>query len=469
MKLLHTIGVAAGLLLASFGTHAQTLLSVYYGNQGWAMNDVTQLENWQGKKNAVVNLYTNWTESSASLLFTYQLPNIWQHGNIPLITWEPYLADTTPDDIETRIANGEFDTYIDSWGNQLHQFLAGSDGIYGTDDDRRAYIRLAHEANGNWYPWSAQSGVNTPADYIAMWQNVWQRLDALGLDKSHVQWIWSVNNVDVGGFTLESYYPGDAYVDWVGIDGYNWGSAYSWSSWKTPQQVFNDSRTRIAELTPNKPVALTEVASTATTTSGIDTTAKQTWISQLADYLKDADIRMVSWFNEDKEANWQMYAGLYGSEQVEGVNVFSAYQTLVQDTTLLAADETNLRILTDSQFQGELAGSEPFVVNAKTCQVSYTVGDTWTGGYVAGIHVSANYSIPTDWTVVWTYAHDEQVSSWWNAQVQQDAVQVSATPPSWWQWMPAGSEPDFGLVVDGTPAAPSQASLDGIPCEITLY
>ena len=352
MKHLYSVGITASLLLATPALHAQTLLGTYYGNQGWAMSDVTNLEQWQGKKNALVELYTDWTETSEYLLFTYQLPFIWDHGNVPVITWEPYVANGTPDDIETRIANGDYDTYVNRWGGKLRQFLAGTDGVYGTTDDRRVYIRLAHEPNGNWYPWSAQAGVNTPADYVSMWRRVYQRVNAQGLDNSHVQWVWSVNNSDVGAFTAEAYYPGDAYVNWVGLDGYNWGQAMPWSSWQTPTQVFANMRGRIAALSPNKPVAITEVASTATTTTGINAAAKDAWITQLASYVKTNNIRMIAWFNEDKETNWSMFAGQYGATQENGFNVYPAYKTFVQDASVLAADETNPRILTDAQFQG---------------------------------------------------------------------------------------------------------------------
>ncbi|HEY8563745.1 MAG TPA: hypothetical protein VIL74_25425 [Pyrinomonadaceae bacterium] len=41
-----------------------TLLGVYYGNQGWKMDQVQALESWQGKKHAVVNLFTNWCNQS---------------------------------------------------------------------------------------------------------------------------------------------------------------------------------------------------------------------------------------------------------------------------------------------------------------------------------------------------------------------------------------------------------------------
>ena len=35
-----------------------------------------------------------------------------------------------------------------------------------------------------------------------------------------------------------AYWPGDAYVDFQSIDGYNWGASQSWSSWRSPEEVF---------------------------------------------------------------------------------------------------------------------------------------------------------------------------------------------------------------------------------------
>ncbi|MBA1332297.1 endoglucanase, partial [Candidatus Endoriftia persephone str. Guaymas] len=85
-------------------------------------------------------------------------------------------------------------------------------GQFGTTDDRRVYIRLAHEMNGDWYPWSARSVGENPADYIAMWRHVHDAATAIGLGREHVQWVWSVNASDHGsyGWIAEDYYPGDA-------------------------------------------------------------------------------------------------------------------------------------------------------------------------------------------------------------------------------------------------------------------
>ena len=171
------MAVALAALQASGGAEAQqALLGVYYGNQGWAMDQVRAMEAWQGKRHAVVNLFTDWCNRTKNLdnLFKQQLPAIWASGNVPVVTWEPFqcTAAATPADVLVRAAHGDYDAYVSAWAERLKAFISGPDRIFGSADDRRVYIRLAHEMNGNWYPWSAGTGGNTPAHYVETWRRV---------------------------------------------------------------------------------------------------------------------------------------------------------------------------------------------------------------------------------------------------------------------------------------------------------
>ncbi len=80
--------------------------------------------------------------------------------------------------------------------------------------------------NENWYPWSPNS---TPNDYILAWRHVYDIFSNKNLYSTRLQWVWSVNNADVGNYTVENYWVGDDYVDWLGIDGYNFGATQGWS------------------------------------------------------------------------------------------------------------------------------------------------------------------------------------------------------------------------------------------------
>lgn len=361
-RLARTAVAIVALPLAA-GAHAQgqALLGVYYGNQGWKMDQVRAMEAWQGKRHAVVNLFTDWCNRSKTLdnLFDQQLPNIWANRNVPVVSWEPTLcsAAATPADVEVRAARGDYDAYLAAWADRMKKFVSGPDGSYGTADDRRVYIRLAHEMNGDWYPWGAAVGGNSAAHYILMWQRVrgifWQK----GLDARSVQWIWAVNHEDVGFARAEDYYPGDAYVDWIGIDGYNWGASQSWSSWKAPEQVFGPMIARLRGLTA-KPLALTETASSTSMPGRVDVAAKSLWITQLFSYAtaSTTDARMIVWFNEDKETDWAVFGGTNGDETYRSgrssYKAYGSYRAAAQAPGLLPSSSVDLRLINDAFFAG---------------------------------------------------------------------------------------------------------------------
>jgi mannan endo-1,4-beta-mannosidase len=340
--------------LAATSPNNPMLLGIYSANQGWNMEQVQALENWQGKKHAVINLFTNWTNNSQTIsnLFNQQLLNIWHNHNVPLVTWEPFTGITTPDDIEVRIANGEYDAYINNWADNMKMFLSGADAVYGTTDDRRVYLRFAHEMNGNWYPWSASVGNNSPIDYINMWQHVKTIFDGKGMDATRLQWVWSVNNSDVGGFIAEQFYPGDAYVDWIAVDGYNWGTSNNWSSWKTPQQIYSGMIDRLRKLT-NKPLAITEFAST---TAGGGIAGKSQWLKDAFDYFATTKVKMAVSFNQDKETDWGIFGDNGGDSTYEynprSYKAYGIYKNAIASGNIIPSTPTNLRLLTDAQFAG---------------------------------------------------------------------------------------------------------------------
>lgn len=334
------------------------LLGVYYGNQGWAMKDVRALEAWQQKRNAVVELFTSWNGSRKTLdnLFGQQLPNVWNSGNVPLVTWEPFTGASTPADVEVRIARGDHDGYVRTWAARLAAFLAGADGRLGTPDDRRAYLRLAHEPNGDWYPWGAAAGGNSPADHVAMWRRVHGLVAATGLGPAQLQWMWAVNSDDVGGHPAEAFWPGDAFVDWVAVDGYNWGASQSWSTWRSPGSTFGAMVARLRALAPGKPLAVTETASTSATATGSALAAKGAWVADLYAWLPANGVRMVVWFDEDKETDWAVFGGSGGDETFRSgrtrYRALAAYRTAVGAPAYAGSDPADPRLISDDRFAG---------------------------------------------------------------------------------------------------------------------
>lgn len=343
--------VGAGTASASGGGKS-ALLGVYYGRSGQSMGDVQALEAWQGKHYAVLNLFTSWDPGVRGGLFGSQLPNIWANGNVPMITWEPYTAGSgTPLDVEVQIAGGSFDSYIASWAADLKRFLAGPDGLYGTGDDRRAYLRFAHEMNANWYPWAADMGGNRPGDYIAMWRRVHDAFNLQGIDSTRLQWVWAPNRSDVGAFKAEDFYPGNAYVDWVGLDGYNRPPSEQ-PKRRTPGQVFDNMLKRVHKIS-SRPVAITEVATSSDGKSGsTDLAYKNSWIRDVYSYALKKNVKMITWFNQDKAGDWAVFGGLRGDTTSGSYLAYSAYRTAVSRPQLVGSNPAAPRLIDDASFQG---------------------------------------------------------------------------------------------------------------------
>jgi len=387
-------------LLLPLQASAKVLLGNYYGQEGWNMAQVSQEEQWQATPNAVINLFTDWDAALAANLFDQQMTAIWSHGSVPMVSWMPYHGTATPIDIAARIAAGEYDGYLDDWSNRMVSFLAGPDGTLNTADDRRAYLRFAHEMNSNWYLWSVD-----PSAYIAMWQHVYNIFANKGIDATRLQWVWSVNNTDQGFYPAEQYYPGDFYVDWLAIDGYNWGASWVGLGWQSPSAVFGDMLSRLRLLSSNKPLAITEVASSSDS-AGIDPYAdKSQWVSDMFQYIQDQGIGMIVWFNHDKEADWAIFGGAAGDETYLAYTAYAAYRTAAGALPNVLPDRTSARLISDADFLSDATAGTgtgsfnlPAAASNPDADVTLELLSSWNGGYCARVHLTSHRDI-NDWTV----------------------------------------------------------------------
>jgi mannan endo-1,4-beta-mannosidase len=76
------------------------------------------------------------------------------------------------------------------------------------------FMSFGHEMNGVWYSWGC--GQTSPGTFRAAWRHVHSLITA-----PQVTWVWTINDIwDGDPCPLRAWYPGAAYVDWVGIDGY---------------------------------------------------------------------------------------------------------------------------------------------------------------------------------------------------------------------------------------------------------
>lgn len=215
---------------------------------------------------------------------------ILDENSVPVITWEPWYACSEKGVDPGRLLQGEYDGYIKDFAGLIASF--GSE----------IYIRFAHEMNGDWYPWSG-SKIGA-LNYIHMYRYVKDICDRAGMDNA--RWIFSVNWEDIPATadnSFQNYYPGDEYVDYIGLDGYNWGDTKPWSGWMSFRDLF-DAPYRMSRALFDKPVLITEFSSAS---SGGD---KALWIREAMIDMRDRyDIEGFVLFNVDKETDWKFRPG----------------------------------------------------------------------------------------------------------------------------------------------------------------
>lgn len=282
LALLMALGATLG---AAEPSAAPIKVGVYTGTLGQeaapanavALDEYTKLV---GQKPDIVLDYRNPTQP---LLTPTEIGNLESRSEVPMVTWEPYKSGWSGDPITLQeVTDGDYDSYFRQ-AAQLARSLPFE-----------VMIRFAHEMNGDWYPWSGE-----PSAYVAAWRHTVSIFKEEGA--TNVKWVWSPN-ID-NGYPFATYFPGEEWVDYAGLDGYNWGTAgvgdYGWHSLR---EVFGHSYDELTQLS-RKPVILAETA------SGEQGGSKAEWIRE--GFLKTIPddfpkVVAVVWFNTDKEEDWRV-------------------------------------------------------------------------------------------------------------------------------------------------------------------
>jgi Glycosyl hydrolase family 26 len=270
-------GGASNLLVPAQGA----LLGAYVGTITF-----DQLEAIVGRRMAIVHNFFGWADDWVARVRTDVAT-----GRTPLITWETWLGGTVGIPLDD-IINGVYDTMI-----RTRAQAARAVG-------QRFFLRWGHEMNGNWYPWDGfHNGASAAANakYIATYRHIHDIFTTSGA--VNVLWVFSPNVDSVPGDAWNqwnNYYPGDAYVDWMAFDGYNWGTALAGASWQTFPTIA--SRIYAGLAAKGKPIMIPETASSEL---GGD---KAAWIAGMLPALKASfpAIKALVWFDMNKETDWRV-------------------------------------------------------------------------------------------------------------------------------------------------------------------
>jgi hypothetical protein len=279
--------------------------SLYWGAQigreeaPWKMNGVYKFQSKVGKGMSLIEFsspFADCSSGSCQLIPFPGLPleNIRSYGAIPVFSWSSASSPASreqPDFQLSDILSGRYDAFI-------HKFALAAK-TWG----HPFFLRFDWEMNGFWFPWNEGVNGNQKGEYVAVWRHVHDIFTQVGA--TNVSWVWCPN-VDLSGalVPLGSVYPGDKYVDWTAIDGFNWGDRRGSPGWQTFDEVFHSTYKRIVrKVAPRKPMMLAEVASSDRGGS------KAAWIKNMLNEVRHnyRKIRAVIWYDtNDRGANWPL-------------------------------------------------------------------------------------------------------------------------------------------------------------------
>jgi hypothetical protein len=264
----------------------------------WDMGALSQFEGMAGKGLSLVHFMAPFAQCSSSSCSYYKFPvkemeGIRQHGSIPFFSWSSQSIPSSLDEPNFQLSDviaGAHDAYIREWATAAKEW------------GKPFFLRFNWEMNGNWFPWSEGVNGNQPGEYVAAWRHVHDIFTAVGA--TNATWVWCPN-VDPGGKMqdLAPVYPGDAYVDWTSLDGYNWGTnPANPDRWRSFDELYDSTYHEVVDtIAPSKPMVIGEVGSTEYGGS------KAEWIQEMLAELpvKYPQIRGLLWFEKfDDGMDW---------------------------------------------------------------------------------------------------------------------------------------------------------------------
>jgi hypothetical protein len=235
-----------------------------------ALGPVASFASSVGKRPDMVGQYLAWGSSFNPQAVTAT----WAYGALYYIAWEPYGTSIQ------AIADGRSDAYITRFAAAVRTL------------NLPVAISFGHEMNGNWYPWGTNE--TSAAAFVAAWRHIHDLFIQVGA--SNVIWVWNPNVINpVPQVQLKAYWPGDSYVDWVGITGY-----FPTTGTVTFASLYGSTLAEVKQFT-TKPIIIAE---TSVETGPSDIQAVHSLVSGVK---RHQDVLGFIWFDYNKNGvDWQI-------------------------------------------------------------------------------------------------------------------------------------------------------------------
>ena len=103
--------------------------------------------------------------------------------------------------------------------------------------------------------------------------------------------------------------------------------------------------------------------------------------------------------------------------------------------------------------------ASPTPTGTRGCTATYSIQNSWPGGFQGGVTVTAGSAAISNWTVTWTFANGQTVTQFWSTTLTSSGSSVTAKNVSYNGSLAAGASTTFGFLAssNGTNTAPTPA------------
>ncbi len=209
------------------------------------------------------------------------------------------LGDNSDPVVMYEILEGKHDKLINEVAEEIKKYHGN------------VFFRLNNEMNGDWCSYSAWFTQTDTDIYIEVWKYFYEIFEQQEVD--NVLWVWNPNWGDFPEFKWNhyiNYFPGENYVDIVGLTGYNTGTYYEHEYWREFENIYDPMMEEYNDYF-NYEFIITEFGSNSV---GGD---KALWIENMMKKIKDYDIDVAIWFSSIDYDNQGNPARVYLLDETE--------------------------------------------------------------------------------------------------------------------------------------------------------
>ena len=208
------------------------------------------------------------------------LERAYDRGRTVELTLQTTSQDAGEGNMVYDILDGKYDSFLKSFAAETAEF------------GHSVLFRFCNEMNGDWCEYSGYHTSRDPHLFKELYKYVYRIFEEAKAD--NVIWVWNPNEKSFPNFKWNSeimYYPGDEYVDIVGLTGYNNGTYYQGETWRSFTEIYDPLYQRMASIS-EKPLMITEFSSSSIGGN------KEEWVKNMfANIYKYPKIKVAIWWN----------------------------------------------------------------------------------------------------------------------------------------------------------------------------